>query len=104
MVTAAASRLIASTIDDDPSKAMWADNVTWQEGPYGGLSLWPDWWAGNHPGMYFGNNPGVPPEGRWVVRLSGSASWDQFTLPDTESKAMRRKVLMRADGSWHQSY
>ena len=36
-------QLIASTIDDDPSKSTWSHNTGWEDGPYGGPALWPTW-------------------------------------------------------------
>ena len=99
-----ADRFIAKTINDDPSKGLWADHNTWEEGPYGAYTHWPNWLFGNHPGTDFRFNPGSSVAGRWLVTLGGSASWDQFTEPDTESKAMRRRILLQASNIYYQSY
>ena len=99
-----AARTIAATLDDDPAKALWADRVHWQDGPYGGPQIWPDWWTSSHPFGSFDKNPGVGPEGRWVVNLSGTASWDSFSLPDTDSIAKRRKVLLGAGSGYFVAY
>ena len=98
-----ANRLIAKTINDDPSKGLWADLTHWEDGPYGAYDLWPNWWSANHPGMFFSSNL-TAPEGRWLLILDGSVSWDQFTLPDAQSKAQRRRVLLQAGNNFYLSY
>ena len=102
--SAEARRTIAATIDDDPTKALWSDINHWQDGPFGGPQIWPNWWVGAHPRVHYNTNPDSEPAGRWVALLSGSASWDTFTLPDTDSKAMRRKVLLGAGSGYFVAY
>ena len=99
-----ADRLIAKTIDDDPTKGMWADSNTWEEGPYGSSDLWPWWTGGAHPKRNYQSTPDLDCEGRWWVTLGGNASWDQFTLPDVDSKAQRRRILLQAGNNWYLAY
>ena len=91
-----AAKKIAKTINDDPGKGMWADNNYWIDIPYQGNPE-PGWTGRSH-------NLDVDPAGRWWVTLGGNASWDQFTLPDVDSKAQRRQILIQAGSSWHFSY
>ena len=100
----AARKIVAATIDDDPGKAMWSDLNHWIEGPFGSLKIWPNWSSGAHPRMTYNTNTDTRPEGRWVALLSGSASWNEFLLPDTESRAMRRKLRLQAGKELYLSY
>ena len=34
-------RMVAATIDNDPTKALWLDLNRWLDGPYGGSNIWP---------------------------------------------------------------
>ena len=91
-----AAEKIAATIDDDPGEGMWADSNSWEDGPYGSIELWPWWTGGAHPRRNYQDTPELDCEGRWWVTLGGTASWDQFTLPDVDSKAQRRQILLQA--------
>jgi len=88
-----ANKIVAQTIADDGTLGVWADLNYWQE-PGGSY-----WWWQNHPGWFSGMGKNGPPmDGRWLATLDGSASWDQFTTPDEDSKAQRRKVLLQGNG------
>ena len=116
-----AARLVPKTINDDPNMGMWADANYWTEGAgYGGLNIWPWWTSGSHPRRSW--KVAIDPdmrtwgwsgalasidadgEGRWLVTLGGSASWDNWMPVDEESKAQRRRLLLQAPPLWYLSF
>jgi len=95
------SALVAHKITDDPQVGVWTDLDTWEvRDGYGGLHIWPNWYSGNHPGMYWWINPGVELDGRNLLRLDGSVTWDKFT----DEMKTRFQLQGTTSGGWYISF